>query len=72
MSDAAWLSPADALRRFGEGLLPMVFPTLRTLEALDGFADVEEVLAHFRGREVKAILPRLVRTDDGVGIVVDG
>jgi 8-oxo-dGTP pyrophosphatase MutT (NUDIX family) len=72
MSDAAWLSPADALRRFGEGLLPMVFPTLRTLEALDGFANVEEVLAHFRGREVKAILPRLVRTDDGVGIVVDG
>lgn len=72
MSDATWLSPAAALRRFSEGLLPMVFPTLRTLEALDGFADVEEVLAHFRGREVRSILPRLVRTDDGVGIVVDG
>lgn len=71
MTDLAWVTPAGALERFQRGELPMVFPTVRTLESLVGFDAVEATLDAFRGREVPAILPRLVRTATGVGITID-
>ena len=71
MTDAAWLSPADALARFERGELPMVFPTVKTLESLRGYDSVEHALTSLRHRAVPRILPRLVRTPGGVAIVVD-
>lgn len=71
MTDALWLSPEEAPRRFRDGRLPMVFPTVRTLESLDAHGSVEEALDAFRGRPVATVLPRLVRTAEGIGIVVD-
>jgi 8-oxo-dGTP pyrophosphatase MutT (NUDIX family) len=71
MTDAIWLTPKLALARFKEGTLPMVFPTVRTLEQLAGFASVAQALDYLRTRDVEAVLPRLVRTDAGVGIVID-
>ena len=32
MTDALWLSPGDALARLDRGELPMVFPTIKTIE----------------------------------------
>lgn len=72
MTDALWLTPAAALRRFRAGRLPMVFPTVRTLETLEGFTSVAAALDAHRYRAVASVLPRLVRTAEGVGIVVDG
>jgi recombination protein RecT len=71
MTDERWLRPDDALDAFHQGTLPMVFPTVRSLEQLSGFRDVDALLDAFRGRTVPAVEPRLVRTPDGVGIVVD-
>jgi 8-oxo-dGTP pyrophosphatase MutT (NUDIX family) len=71
MTDARWLRPEDALDMFHGGRLPMVFPTVRTLEQLSGFASVDMLLGEFRGRRVATVEPRLVRTRDGVGIVID-
>lgn len=71
MTEAAWLTPAAALARFERGDLPMVFPTVKTLESLAPYTSVEHVLSAFRGRSVPRTLPRLVRTDTGVAIVVD-
>jgi 8-oxo-dGTP pyrophosphatase MutT (NUDIX family) len=71
MSDAIWLAPAVALRRFADGTMPMVFPTVRTLESIADFRTVDAALAAFRGRTVRAVLPRLVRRDGGVALVVD-
>jgi 8-oxo-dGTP pyrophosphatase MutT (NUDIX family) len=71
MTGAQWLSPAVALERFNAGLLPMVFPTVRTLETLAPFASVDDALLAFRDRTIDAILPRLVRSDDGVALVID-
>ena len=68
MTESVWLRPAHALERFRAGTLPMVFPTVRTLEALAGFDEVDAALAHWRGRDVPAIQPRLVRTRTGVAI----
>jgi len=71
MTDLVWLAPAEALRRFEAGALPMVFPTVRTLESLDGYGSVAEAADAFRGRDVAPVLPRLVRTESGVAIVID-
>ncbi|MEJ2502140.1 MAG: NUDIX domain-containing protein [Gemmatimonadota bacterium] len=71
MTRAAWLRPAEALERFERGELPMVFPTVRTLETLVDHGSARDVLDTFRGRTIDRILPRLVRTETGVGIVVD-
>jgi 8-oxo-dGTP pyrophosphatase MutT (NUDIX family) len=71
MTDAVWLSPADALARFEAGQLPMVFPTVKTLQLLQVYGSVEEALATFRAQTITPILPRLVRTPEGVGIVIE-
>ena len=71
MSDAIWLPPRDALDRFTAGRMPMVFPTVRTLESIADSHSVDAALDAFRGRTVRAVLPRLVRRDGGVALVVD-
>ena len=71
MSDALWIAPAQALERFRAARLPMVFPTVHTLETLAQFATVEEAVHTLRCRTVNSILPRLVRTDGGIGIVIE-
>jgi 8-oxo-dGTP pyrophosphatase MutT (NUDIX family) len=72
MSEALWVTPDAALRQFRTGSLPMVFPTVKTIQLLAEYDDVESVLAAFRAADVPPILPRLVRTEDGVGIVLPG
>lgn len=72
MTDAVWITPEEALRRFQEGSLPMVFPTVKMLEMLAGFGNVAELLNALRVQPVHAVLPRLVRTPEGVGIEVEG
>jgi 8-oxo-dGTP pyrophosphatase MutT (NUDIX family) len=71
MTDAVWLTPQAALTRFSQGTLPMVFPTVRTLEQLAPFQQTAEALQALAARPVEPVLPRLVRTETGVGIVID-
>lgn len=71
MTEAAWLTPRAALRQFGAGRLPMVFPTVKTLESLAAYESVEHALDALRNVEIPRLLPRLVRTPTGVGIVLD-
>lgn len=72
MSDAVWLTPGEALHRFQQGSLPMVFPTVKTIQRLAAWDNVDALLAAFRVAEIPPLLPRLVRTADGIGIVVPG
>jgi len=71
MSDAVWLAPHAALRRNREAALPMVFPTVRTLEQLAAYETVDQVLDDMSGRDIPTILPRLVLTPTGVGLRLD-
>jgi recombination protein RecT len=43
--EPVWVRPADALKRHEAGQFFMIFPTIRTLERLQHFADVDAVLA---------------------------
>ena len=72
MVDAVWIAPDEAIERFSAGRLPMVFPTVRTLQDLARYRSVEEALRALRQTVVEPVQPRLVRTDGGVGIVIDG
>lgn len=71
MTDAVWLTPTQALRRFREGSLPMVFPTIRTLMDLSVFESADAVLAHLSTLRIPTIMPRLVVTPTGVGTEMD-
>jgi recombination protein RecT len=46
-----WVRPADALARQRSGQFPMIFPTIRTLEHLAGYATVDAVLDACRASE---------------------
>lgn len=71
MSECVWLTPAAALQRFEDGTLPMVFPTVRTLEELAGFDTMDEALQHYRNTTIEPVLPRFVRRYGGIGIEID-
>jgi 8-oxo-dGTP pyrophosphatase MutT (NUDIX family) len=58
--DAGWFRPQDALQRHHAGELPLVFPTIKHLESLVGYAHAAEALEAARRREVKPIEPRVV------------
>ncbi len=71
MTGALWITPSAALRRNREGALPLIFPTLRTLEDLAAHSTVDTALAGLRGRRIVPILPRLTLTPTGVVVEVD-
>ncbi len=71
MTEALWISPSAALRRCDEGELPMVFPTIKTLEQLARYDGAEAALDGIGGQEVRSILPTLVITPTGVGLEID-
>lgn len=58
--DVRWTSPRAALDAYARGDLALVFPTLRHLEELSAFGSVGALLEHARGREIVAVLPRVV------------
>jgi 8-oxo-dGTP pyrophosphatase MutT (NUDIX family) len=58
--EATWIHPSEALARHAAREMQMVFPTLRNLEALTGFASVAEVLDARRGAVIEAVEPVLV------------
>jgi len=68
--DAGWFRPQDALDRHRSGELPLVFPTIKHLESLVGFADSAEALEEARRREVKPVEPEVVGEGDQRRIVL--
>jgi len=58
--DVRWISPRAALTAYARDELALVFPTLRHLEELAAFKSVDALIEHARGREIVAVLPRVV------------
>jgi 8-oxo-dGTP pyrophosphatase MutT (NUDIX family) len=58
--DAGWFAPRDALASYDRGELPLVFPTLKHFEAIEGFATAAELLEDSRGRDVEPIRPQVI------------
>jgi 8-oxo-dGTP pyrophosphatase MutT (NUDIX family) len=58
--DVVWIAPSEALSRHGDGRMQMVFPTLRNLEALEGWKTADVLIESRRGAEIAAIQPVIV------------
>jgi 8-oxo-dGTP pyrophosphatase MutT (NUDIX family) len=71
MTDALWITPAAALSRQEEESLPMVFPTIRTLEQLSPHRRPGDALAALGQSPVPTVMPRLVVTPTGIGMELD-
>jgi 8-oxo-dGTP pyrophosphatase MutT (NUDIX family) len=68
--DAAWFEPRAALEAHHAGELPLVFPTIKHLESLVGYANAAEALDAARRREVKPVEPEVVGEGDDRRIVL--
>ncbi len=70
--DARWYEPAAALAARQRGELFLVFPTIKHLEQLSGFASADELFAHARGREIHPVQPRVFLQGETARIVLPG
>jgi 8-oxo-dGTP pyrophosphatase MutT (NUDIX family) len=71
-TEAAWISPREALDRHREGELSLVFPTIKHLESLLPYAHADEVLAAAEERPVEPVLPRVVGEGERRRVVLPG
>jgi 8-oxo-dGTP pyrophosphatase MutT (NUDIX family) len=70
--DARWYEPDAALEAARDGALFLVFPTIKHLEQLSGFASTDALIAHARGREVRPVQPRVVLSGETARIFLPG
>ena len=70
--DARWFAPRDALAAYRRGDIELVFPTIKTLERLEGFEVADELLAWADGRDVEPIEPQVVVEGEVARVVLPG
>jgi 8-oxo-dGTP pyrophosphatase MutT (NUDIX family) len=71
-TEAAWISPREALERHRSDEMPLVFPTIKHLESLLPYAEAQEVLEAARNREIVPVVPRVVGKGDDRRVVLPG
>jgi 8-oxo-dGTP pyrophosphatase MutT (NUDIX family) len=67
-----WYAPQAALDAAAEGELFLVFPTIKHLEQLSGFATADELLSYAHGREVRPVQPRVILGGETARLVLPG
>jgi 8-oxo-dGTP pyrophosphatase MutT (NUDIX family) len=55
-----WIAPREALERNRRDEMPMVFPTIKNLEAIESFGSAEDLIASRRESDIKPVQPRMV------------
>ena len=70
--DWRWHTPADALAAQRAGELQLVFPTIKHLEQLSGFASAAALVEHARGQTVRPIEPRVVIEGEVARVLLPG
>jgi 8-oxo-dGTP pyrophosphatase MutT (NUDIX family) len=68
--DVTWISPAEAVERHMRGDFPLVFPTLKNLEAIVGFRSSGELIESRRKVEIPTTRPVLDVVDGKKKIVL--
>lgn len=67
--DSIWISPAGAVQRYMAGSFPLVFPTLKNLEAIVGFRSASELIESRRKAEIPTTRPLLIDENGQTKIV---
>jgi 8-oxo-dGTP pyrophosphatase MutT (NUDIX family) len=70
--EARWYEPVAALEAGERGEILLVFPTIKHLEQLSGFASAEELLAFARTQVVRPIEPHVVVEGETARILLPG
>jgi 8-oxo-dGTP pyrophosphatase MutT (NUDIX family) len=70
--DQGWFTPAGALAAHERGEIALVFPTIKHLEQLGGFASAAELLDYARGRDVGPVQPRVVTEGETARLLLPG
>jgi 8-oxo-dGTP pyrophosphatase MutT (NUDIX family) len=70
--DQGWFTPADALAAHDRGEIALVFPTIKHLEQLGGFATADALLQYARGRDVGPVQPRVVTEGETARLLLPG
>jgi 8-oxo-dGTP pyrophosphatase MutT (NUDIX family) len=68
--DWGWFAPRAALDAAVRDEIELVFPTIKHLEQLAGFETADAVLDYARGRDVHAVVPRVVTEGEVARIVL--
>jgi 8-oxo-dGTP pyrophosphatase MutT (NUDIX family) len=66
LTESLWISPSEALKKFHEGEMNMIMPTIKTLTKLNEFSSRDEVFNYFQAIEdggISAILPKFIKKD---------
>jgi 8-oxo-dGTP pyrophosphatase MutT (NUDIX family) len=63
--DARWFEPALALAAAERDEIMLVFPTIKHLEQISGFASVDALLDYTRHRTVRPVQPRVIGPGSG-------
>jgi 8-oxo-dGTP pyrophosphatase MutT (NUDIX family) len=71
-TEAAWISPREALERHRSDEMPLVFPTIKHLESLLPYAEAQEVLEAARNREIVPVVPHVIGEGDDRRVVLPG
>jgi 8-oxo-dGTP pyrophosphatase MutT (NUDIX family) len=70
--DEGWFTPEGALTAHRNGDIELVFPTIKHLEQLAGFASADAVLDFARRREVGPVQPRVVTEGETTRLLLPG
>ncbi len=70
--DQGWFTPAAALAANERGEIALVFPTIKHLEQLGGFASADALLDFARGRDVGPVQPRVVTEGETARLLLPG
>jgi 8-oxo-dGTP pyrophosphatase MutT (NUDIX family) len=70
--ELGWFTPQEALDAHREQQIVLVFPTIKHLEQLSGFASVAELLAHARGRDVQPVEPKVFLEGEVARVLLPG
>jgi hypothetical protein len=70
--DQGWFTPAAALAAHERGEIALVFPTIKHLEQLAGFASTDALLDYARGRDVGPVQPRVVTEGETARLLLPG
>ncbi len=69
--ETRWMVPAEALAAEAAGDFEMIFPTIRTLQEIAGFASLGELVAFAASRSPRRRAPRMLQRDGDVVIELD-